>query len=143
MSSIGLFPITLWANPRMESGSEPSVSRKFRTLAEEVTNYADDYTGSAVKVMNLTSNDGQKFHQASWFTQAFPIPGRLCLCWHWDYLVLPPLVAVLVGPNFHLLLQCSFRAGRLRSALFCLVFKRQFFWVLVLHSRRLGAIRGG
>ena len=47
----------------MESGSEPSASRKFRTLAEEVTNYADDYTGSASKVMNLTSNDGQKFHQ--------------------------------------------------------------------------------
>ena len=48
-------------------------------LSPKVTNYADDYTGSAVKVMDLTSNHGQKFHDASWFKQAFPIPRRLYL----------------------------------------------------------------
>ncbi len=35
----------------------------FLTLAQGVANYADNYTGSAVRVMNLTSNNGQNFHQ--------------------------------------------------------------------------------
>ncbi len=35
----------------------------FLTLAQGIANYADDYTGSAVKVMNLTSNNGQRVHQ--------------------------------------------------------------------------------
>ena len=35
----------------------------FLSLAQSQTNYASDYSGSAVKVMNLTSNDGRNFHQ--------------------------------------------------------------------------------
>lgn len=43
-------------NPPVDFGS-------FLTLAQSVTNYADNYNGSAVKVMNLTRNGGQSFHQ--------------------------------------------------------------------------------
>lgn len=35
----------------------------FLDLAESLSGYQNDYTGNAVKVMNLTSNNGQNLHQ--------------------------------------------------------------------------------
>ncbi len=52
---------TLWELEGELSG--PNDFGTFLALAQGVANYQDNYTGSAVRVMNLTSNGGRKQHQ--------------------------------------------------------------------------------